>query len=436
MRLLAAALAATLLALAAAAGPGSAAPVPGARSCPLFPALVRAQPAGRPAARGRELRPHRRLDRARPRRCTRTSARAPGRAGRSGSPTTSSAARTPRSRVRFEYADESDRVRYPIPRRRPHRGRPDADGDRHALLLDRDACRLYELFALQRRARRAGPPARAPRGTCARRACAPPAGPRPTPPACRSCRCWPATTRSAAGRIDHALRVTVRRTRRAYVLPGAPLRLRQRRPVAAADGRAAAAEGGRRRLRPAAPGPRRGARDAALRPDRGRQRVRLVRLRRPAPALGQRPAARPRAASRGRDFEVVDASSLRRSASGTASTRIETERLRFGIALPYGRAHAYKTEQSRFGTTRRECRRCGRRAGPPPLVDARGPVPLADRHQPRQHDPQRRAADARARPGRLLLAAPVDRRLLHARLRRPAAHRRRARRPLRPQAAH
>jgi len=53
---------------------------------------------------------------------------------------------TPRSRVTFEYADESDRVAYPIPRHVKIEG----GGDRHALLLDRDACRLYELYGLRR----------------------------------------------------------------------------------------------------------------------------------------------------------------------------------------------------------------------------------------------------------------------------------------------
>src|SRR4051794_29355694 len=53
---------------------------------------------------------------------------------------------TKRSRVRFDYADESDRVRYPIPRGVHIEG----GSDRHALLVDRSACRLYELFALQR----------------------------------------------------------------------------------------------------------------------------------------------------------------------------------------------------------------------------------------------------------------------------------------------
>jgi hypothetical protein len=46
--------------------------------------------------------------------------------------------RTTRSRVRFGYADESDRVRYPIPSGVHIEGGRDADGDRHALLLDRD----------------------------------------------------------------------------------------------------------------------------------------------------------------------------------------------------------------------------------------------------------------------------------------------------------
>jgi hypothetical protein len=55
--------------------------------------------------------------------------------------------RTKRSRVSFDYADESDRVRYPIPRGVKIEG----GGDRHALLLDRSRCRLYELFALERR---------------------------------------------------------------------------------------------------------------------------------------------------------------------------------------------------------------------------------------------------------------------------------------------
>jgi hypothetical protein len=56
--------------------------------------------------------------------------------------------KTPRAKVSFDYADESDRVGYPIPKTVHIEGGRQSDGDRHALLLDKDACKLYELFAL------------------------------------------------------------------------------------------------------------------------------------------------------------------------------------------------------------------------------------------------------------------------------------------------
>jgi len=50
-------------------------------------------------------------------------------------------------RVSFQYADESDRVRYPLgPDTRIEGGRG-SDGDRHAIVVDRGSCRLYELYA-------------------------------------------------------------------------------------------------------------------------------------------------------------------------------------------------------------------------------------------------------------------------------------------------
>jgi hypothetical protein len=58
--------------------------------------------------------------------------------------------KTPRSRVHFDYADESDKGPYPIPKTVHIEGGAQSDGDRHALLLDKDACRLYELYALRR----------------------------------------------------------------------------------------------------------------------------------------------------------------------------------------------------------------------------------------------------------------------------------------------
>ncbi len=52
----------------------------------------------------------------------------------------------PRVEVTFQYADESDKVPYPIPPDPPIEGGPDSKGDRHILMLDRDNWMLYELF--------------------------------------------------------------------------------------------------------------------------------------------------------------------------------------------------------------------------------------------------------------------------------------------------
>ena len=121
---------------------------------------------------------------------------------------------TPRSRVTFEYDGESDHVGYPIPRGVHVEG----GSDHHALLLDKSACRLYELGGLERRS-----------GSWHAWAGA--------TWSLRSNRVRPAgwTSADAAGLpilpglarydevrrgvIDHALRFTVQRTRRAYVYP-------------------------------------------------------------------------------------------------------------------------------------------------------------------------------------------------------------------------
>ncbi|HEX7132624.1 MAG TPA: hypothetical protein VF228_08615 [Iamia sp.] len=52
----------------------------------------------------------------------------------------------PKVRVTFGYDDESDPGPYPIPANPPIEGGPDADGDRHILIVDKGACRLYELY--------------------------------------------------------------------------------------------------------------------------------------------------------------------------------------------------------------------------------------------------------------------------------------------------
>ena len=103
---------------------------------------------------------------------------------------------------RFDYADESDRGRYPIPRARADRGRAqlgrrpprDRRGPRPL-----PAVRAVRGLSAGRRAA-AGAPARARSGACARTGCARAAGRRRTPPGCRSCPAWPATRRCAAAR--------------------------------------------------------------------------------------------------------------------------------------------------------------------------------------------------------------------------------------------
>ena len=52
-----------------------------------------------------------------------------------------------RSKVSFDYSSESDQVRYPLGRDTRIEGGPGSDGDRHAIIVDKDRCRLYELYA-------------------------------------------------------------------------------------------------------------------------------------------------------------------------------------------------------------------------------------------------------------------------------------------------
>ncbi|HEY1565320.1 MAG TPA: hypothetical protein VGF72_11630 [Gaiellaceae bacterium] len=125
---------------------------------------------------------------------------------------------TPRSRVSFEYADESDRVRYPIPRHVHIEGGLQATGDRHSILVDRSACRLYELYDL----RHTGHGWTAGSGAVwsLRSNHLRPAG--WTSADAAGLPIFPGLARwdeVARGVIDHALRFTAPRTRRAYVYP-------------------------------------------------------------------------------------------------------------------------------------------------------------------------------------------------------------------------
>jgi hypothetical protein len=49
--------------------------------------------------------------------------------------------------VSFDYAGESDTGPYPVPANAPIEGGRSSSGDRHVIVVDRDACTLYELYA-------------------------------------------------------------------------------------------------------------------------------------------------------------------------------------------------------------------------------------------------------------------------------------------------
>jgi len=57
----------------------------------------------------------------------------------------------PRVAVRFTYSDESDHVRYPLGKDTRIEGGRSSDGDRHAIVVDRGSCRLFETYATSQR---------------------------------------------------------------------------------------------------------------------------------------------------------------------------------------------------------------------------------------------------------------------------------------------
>jgi hypothetical protein len=52
-----------------------------------------------------------------------------------------------KSKVSFDYSSESDHVKYPLGNDTKIEGGRNSDGDRHAIIVDKDKCKLYELFA-------------------------------------------------------------------------------------------------------------------------------------------------------------------------------------------------------------------------------------------------------------------------------------------------
>ena len=64
-----------------------------------------------------------------------------------GIPYTTVASTQAKVPVSFDYADESDPGPYPIPVNAPIEGGSASSGDRHVLVVDRDACRLWEVYS-------------------------------------------------------------------------------------------------------------------------------------------------------------------------------------------------------------------------------------------------------------------------------------------------
>jgi hypothetical protein len=127
---------------------------------------------------------------------------------------------TAKAHVAFDYADESDKGPYPIPANVPIEGQPAVtDGDRHALILDRDSCKLYELYALHRQGKgwAAGSGAIWNLRSNALR----PAG--WTSADAAGLPILPGLARwdgdASTGAIDHALRFTAERTRNTFIYP-------------------------------------------------------------------------------------------------------------------------------------------------------------------------------------------------------------------------
>ena len=140
--------------------------------------------------------------------------------------------------------DESDPGPYPIPPDAPIEGGPNGNGDRHVLVLDRDNWMLYELFNAFPDGKggwKAGSGAIWDLKKNQVRPDALDLGRRRRPADPARTRALRRGGRSAA-RVEHALRFTLAKTRRAYVPPASHWASELARRRSAADGHARAAE--------------------------------------------------------------------------------------------------------------------------------------------------------------------------------------------------
>ncbi len=135
----------------------------------------------------------------------------------------------PRMPVAFRWAEESDPGPYPFPHDAPVEGGADARGDRHVIVVDRHACKLYEGHNcwFEGARWRCDSGAVFPLGSSRLR----PAG--WTSADAAGLPILPGLVRREevrAGEINHALRFTVRRTQRAYVPPATHFASEERDP--------------------------------------------------------------------------------------------------------------------------------------------------------------------------------------------------------------
>ena len=124
----------------------------------------------------------------------------------------------PQVPVRFDYAAESDRIRYPLSRQTKIEGGWAAEGDRHAIVVDALTCRLYETWDTHLGAN--GWWAGSGASWLLRSNVLRPAG--WTSADAAGLPILPGLLRFdevARGRVDHAIRFTTNRTSRAYLWP-------------------------------------------------------------------------------------------------------------------------------------------------------------------------------------------------------------------------
>ena len=206
------------------------------------------------------------------------------RGGNYGIPYNLVSSATTKVKVRFDYADESDPGPYPIPAKPKIEG----GGDRHILMVDQSACRLYELFDA-RKVKGSGWTAGSGAIWDLRSNALRPDG--WTSADAAGLPILPGLARYdevAAGHIDHALRFTVPVSRRAHIYPA-------RHDAGSTDSASAPPMGLRLRLKAsvdisALPHPGTGAPPGAqdLRDDPGRQRLGLLHLGGAGSRLGRR----------------------------------------------------------------------------------------------------------------------------------------------------